>query len=115
MTKKAERAQRASEAKEYLLKYCPRGSITYCVLRHCSKSGLRRAIQLCVVDPADGQVVRVGHWAAQVLDRRFDCDLNGVVCQGAGMDSGFELVYSLSCALYGREERGGYELTHEWI
>lgn len=114
MTKR-EKQQRAEDAKAYLLRYCQPGTRVYCVLRHCSESGMKRVIQLYAVSDAidreEGDLVKIGHWAAAVLDRRFDCDRNGVVCNGCGMNMCFELVYSLSQALFGPGE--GRALTHE--
>jgi len=34
---------------------------------------------------------------------------------GCGMDMGFHIVYSLSLALYGSANDGGYTLSQEWL
>lgn len=113
--------QQAEEARQSLLKFCPPGARVYCVLRHVSKSGMSRVIQLVVNDATDGHLVQIGHWAARLLDWRFDCDKNGVKVTGAGMDMGFHLVYTLSSALYGYDaegkycQEGAYSLKHEWL
>mgnify|MGYP001568286349 CR=1 FL=1 len=118
---KVDREAARTAARAYLEKYCPPGTKVYCVLRSAARSGMSRVIQLFVVDPSDGRLVRVGHWAARLLDRQFDCDRNGVRSQGAGQDMGFELVYSISSVLYGRNEdgsyskEGAYSLKHEWL
>jgi hypothetical protein len=36
---------------------------------------------------------------------------NSIVCNGCGMDMGFDLVYNLSSVLYG----DGYKIKQEWI
>ena len=115
---KVDRERAQADARKFLLKYCPPGTRVHCVLRSAARSGMSRVIQLFVVDPTDGRLVRVGHWAARLLDRPFDCDRNGVKSQGAGMDMGFELVHALSCALYcqdGYTREGACALSQEWL
>ena len=117
---KAEKQLQATEVRESLLRHCPRGARVFCVLRSCARSGMSRVIQLFVLD-AGGDLVPIGHWAARLLGRRFDCERNGVLCRGSGMDMGFELVYSLSVALYSRSgdsahfHEGAYSLRSEWL
>lgn len=87
----------------------------HCVLRHVSRSGMQRRISLFVVawrgDEGEPYIADISASAARVLDRRLNRDDLGVICHGAGMDMGFELVYSLSRALYG----DGYALKHRWL
>lgn len=40
-----------------------------------------------------------------------DHEHNGIKVEGAGMDMGFHLVYSLSQRLFG----DGYKLSHRWL
>lgn len=113
---KADRERARAEARDYLLRYCPPGTKVHCVLRSAARSGMSRVIQIFVLH--EGDLVRVGHWAARLLERPFDCDRNGVQCKGAGTDMGHELVYSLACALYcadGYDREKAYCLSHEWL
>lgn len=99
------------EAKTRLKKMLPRGSKVYTVLRHRSRSGMSRTIQLIGFDKKDGRQLQYGYNAAILLGWRYDRDADGVKVSGCGMDMGFHLVYELSSALYG----DGYAIKGEWI
>lgn len=96
-------------AEDRLRAWMPRGSTVYTILRSRSRSGMQRVIGLVVF--ADGYAVHPNSAAATVLGRRWKPDHDGVVCNGAGMDMGFELVYSLGQKLYG----DGYALKPQWL
>ena len=88
----------------------------YTMLRHVSKSGIRRRIS--VVIPAkrdDGTLllINLSHPIAKLLGRRCSEKYghDAIVVNGFGMDMGFYLVYSLSKELYG----DGYKIKQEWI
>ena len=102
------------EARERLVKFMPKGSTVFTILRHVSRSGMQREIGLVVL--TEGQMGRAEplhpNWAAgTLLGRRVNKEGDGIVCGGAGMDMGFELVYSLAQKLYG----DGYALNHRWL
>lgn len=103
----------------YLREYLPKGSTCYTVLRHVSRSGMLRRISPIAIDieRAPGSqtamqptIRHLDYLAADVLGRK-GANGEGVKCTGAGMDMGFELVYSLAQALYG----DGYALSQRWI
>lgn len=87
------------------------GDAIYTILRHVGRSRMVRDISPIVLSP---RVIRPGqdlaahpinpidltHIVARALDRSVAYQNHGVRCHGAGMDMGFELVYSLSCALW---------------
>jgi hypothetical protein len=90
-----------------------------CILRHVSRSGMQRVIDLAFVakinDQGETDLCRIGYKAAKVLGWRYSDKHDGVIVDGAGMDMGFHLVYSLSAALYGHENEGGYKIKHRWL
>lgn len=103
--------------------------MVYTVLRHASASGMQREIS--VVIPITKQCIKRGndtnditsayvpqfvhpsYTVAVLLGRRYTekHGHNAVICQGCGMDMGFDLVYNLSSVLYG----DGYKIRQEWI
>lgn len=97
----------------------------HCVLRSVSRSGMYRRISLFTI--SDGHLVNIDH-AASILTGRKMSDKGGIICNGCGMDMGFDLVYSLGCALWPSgtpephgtrngepDNTGGYSLRHSWI
>ena len=109
---KAEQAER-DEAIAKLQMIYPKGSTVFTVLRHVSRSGMRRAISPVAVDGTHSW--DYSYLVAKALGRRCDQTKGGVICDGAGMDMGFDLVYSLSATLYGHQNEGGYALRHRWL
>lgn len=112
---------------EYLrdLKIKP-GETVYTVLRHVSASGMSRTIDVFIV--RKGAPIRLSHLIAAVTGYGFDRDRIGVKMSGAGMDMGFEIVYTLGCKLWPKGTRrphgtrngepdrnGGYALRHSWF
>jgi hypothetical protein len=114
----------------------PVGTTVYTILRHCSRSGMQRVIELVIpMTRDDGHVgIRSISWlVAQATGWRLDTGKhNGLVARGCGMDMGFALVYELGRALYpsgfscppdrarngdasGWDADGGYALEHEWL
>lgn len=134
-----------AEARGKLLEILKPGDTVYTVLRHVSRSGMRRRISLFYFKAADhGEVspLWLDGYAAQVLDLQHPADSkagDGLSIDGAGMDMGFHLVYSLSRVLFngycdgsprGKRGRhvphsnngpaceyrdGGYALQHRWL
>jgi hypothetical protein len=86
------------------------GDTVYCVLRHRSRSGMQRVIQLIDIR-APRYLHFLGYNAAAALGYRYDNEREGVVVGGCGMDMGFHLVSTLSKALFGKETA----LRHEWL
>ena len=130
LTKKQEKANEAREARESLLRYLKPGTTVYTVLRHVSKSGMSRRIDLYAIAPDHAGEPRLQYlsgWVGRILEYRRHKD-GGLVVGGCGMDMGFHLVYSLGRALWpngtaephgtrngSADSDGGYALRHEWI
>lgn len=94
----------------------------YTVIRHVSASGMQREISVVIPtfeSTENGESAKVRQFVhpsytiAQILGRRYTDKHghNAVVCNGCGMDMGFDLVYNLSSVLYG----DGYKIRQEWI
>ena len=95
------------QALKTLRKYCKPGTTVYTILRHVSKSGMSRCIDLYVY--RNNEPIRLSHYAATVLGEALDRRWEGIRISGCGMDMGFELVYQLSRALHGQNS-----LKHQW-
>lgn len=111
------------EALNHLRELLKPGDTVYCVLRHCSRSGMSRRISLLTADHHSLD------WlceSAGLAKRRQDGE--GLVVVGCGMDMGFHLVYNLGMKLWpdgtpephGRrngapDSCGGYALKHCWL
>lgn len=82
------------------------GDTVYTQLKHVSRSGMQRVIQLLVLEIAghNGKQTPeprwIGYTAAKVLQMRYDRDREGIVIGGCGMDMGFALVYDLARTLF---------------
>ncbi len=118
------------ESRNFLLKHLKPGDTVYTVLRHVSRSGMSRRIDLYAVVPGEGTYPAynqyLSHAAAVVMgDPRPD---NGIKVGGCGMDMGFHLVYNLGATLWpngtdkphGRrngepDSDGGYALKQAWL
>lgn len=100
-----------AQAKDKLREWFPKGSTVHTVLRSVSSSGMTRVIGvLCIKGET---ILHPNYNVAGVLGRRW-CNGglgDGVEARGAGMDMGFDLVYSLASVLYG----DGYALRHQWV
>lgn len=81
-------------------------------VEHVSKSGMTRYLK---VFTSTGDYRRPLAWCsvpvAEVLGWPCPPDREGVKVDGAGMDMGFHLAYSLAHVLYG----DGYAIRHDWI
>lgn len=90
-----------ADAADRLRELFPIGSEVSLVPTHVSRSGMRRVIKVMVYDKRHKRIVSASSMVARVLGWKIDHDHGGgVVVDGAGMDMGFHLVYSLSRALY---------------
>jgi len=102
------------EAKKTLLEWIKPGDTIHLILRQVSRSGMSRAITPIVfLNNDDGLQIRyLGYKVATLLGRKqHKTYSDAVVMDGCGMDTGFELVYELSYALFG----DGYKLKHHWL
>lgn len=97
------------------------GTVVYTILRHVSKSGMKRVIDVVIIE--DNQPLWYGFDVALYLGYRYDKDRNGIIVTGAGMDMGFSIVHNLSLSLFGTTRQGAQlngvtkyeELKHRWL
>lgn len=102
-TAKQRAQQERDTAREELRAIVKPGGTVYCVLRHVSRSGMQRVIDLQVLtldDSGRPWLRTIGGLAARAMGERYDYQRGGVVVGGCGMDMGFHLVYSLGYVLW---------------
>lgn len=97
--------------------YLKEGDRVYTLNRHTSSSGMSRDISLFIA--RDGEIMDITYYSAHAIGWRL-VERNGrraIRVQGAGMDMGFHLVYTLASVLFkgSVESDAGYALRHEWI
>lgn len=122
---KTQLAERA-ESLELLRKTLAPGETVYTVMRHVSRSGMSRDIDVYKLTN-DGPLWLTYH-VAKVLGYRIAAHDRGLKIGGCGMDMGFAIVYELGHALWpnGTEEPhgtrngepdrdGGYALKQRWM
>lgn len=94
---KAQKAEQEA-AREDLRKELPPGSTVYTVLRHCSRSGMYRAIDVYAI--RDNEPRRLTFSVAKATGYRYDRKHEALGIGGCGMDMGFAIVSELSYHLY---------------
>ncbi len=92
------------EAREHLRERIQPGDTLYTIIRHVSRSGMMRAIDVYELKHDDHLGRAIPHWlssyACKAAGFSFNRKHNAVTMNGAGMDMGFELVYNLGWALF---------------
>ena len=105
------------EAKQHAIKQLrtilPKGSTVYTILKHISRSGMFRIIDLIYIK--ENQPWHVPYGLLEDIGFKYNSRHEGIARTGAGMDMGFDLVYSLSRKLYGFEHDNAYALNHKWL
>lgn len=142
-TKAGAARREKAEAVEQLREILAPGMYVYTCLRHVSRSGMARSIDLYVMEQDEGRGCyprRISHLVARACGYKLDHDRGGVKVGGVGMDMGFHLVYGLGRTLYPeafecvgercpsndhsngdrdytphRHSDGGYALRHDWL
>jgi hypothetical protein len=94
---KSQKAEQ-EQYREKLLQWLKPGDTVHTVLRHVSRSGMQRKIDLYKMDASDP--LFLSGYAASVLENRWDRNGGGIIVGGCGMDMGFHLVYNLSYCLF---------------
>jgi hypothetical protein len=102
------------------------GDIIYTTLKHVSRSGMMRVIDVRVM--RNNEPLRISWSVAQAIGYAYNDKHDGVRMDGCGMDMGFALVYRLGSVLWpnGTPEPhgtrngepdtcGGYALKHRWM
>ena len=87
------------EALERVREHVKPGDRLYTILRHRSRSGMMRAIEVVKIGH-EGVEAHLGWNVAKALGLSYNEGHEGVKVQGCGMDMGFHLVYELSHALF---------------
>lgn len=105
-TKKERKEQELEKIRENLRELVKPGDTVYTSLRHVSRSGMYRVIDLFVMK--DNRPLRISWEAAQLLEG-YDSRHDGCKASGCGMDMGFALVYNLGWELF----RKGWECVGE--
>jgi hypothetical protein len=122
----AKRLKKAN-AHKVLISLLQPSSTVYTVLKTVSASGMSRTIAALIVRPDTHEIQDVSGYVADLCDYRRGKH-GGVVMEGAGMDMGFALVYSLGANLWPEgtdkphstrngepDSDGGYALKHRWL
>lgn len=92
------------------------GSVVYTVLRHVSRSGMTRGIDLYLIQDNRPRCITftAGHAIGSPQSFKDWKEGKGLRVSGCGMDMGFSLVHDLSRVLFGNTSlQGG--LHHEWL
>lgn len=97
MNKKQQAEQERADARAQLLESIKPGDTIYTIVRHVSRSGMYRAIDLYIMK--DGEPVRISHTAAKLLEG-YDNKHEACKASGCGMDMCFHLVYILGRVLF---------------
>jgi len=106
------------QARDALREQVQAGQTVFTVLRSVSSSGMSRQIDVYLIQ--DDKPVYITGLVARLLDYR-QAKSGALFVRGCGTDMGFEVVYSLSRALFpdGNPERtdrdAGYALKQAWI
>lgn len=90
------------EALDHLHKFIKPGTTIYTVLRHVSRSGMSRNIDLYLIHQGEPMWISayVGKAIGRPQSRKNWERSQGLTVGGCGMDMGFELVYSLGRAMF---------------
>ena len=87
-----------TEAIEQLRKYLEPGDTVYTTLKHVSRSGMYRALDVHIIK--DNEPMWLPRLVAKAIGARFDDRYAAVGIGGVGMDMGFKIVYNLGYYLF---------------
>lgn len=99
MSKASDRERESARAE--LREIVKPGDTLYTVLRHVSRSGMNRGIDVYKIE--DGEPRWLSPLIAKATGFRFNDKRECLSVSGCGMDMGFHVVYELSYALYGKD------------
>lgn len=103
-----------TEALDRLHAYLAPGATVYCICRHVSASGMSR--RLSFITFHDNRPVILTTYIAAALGYKLKDDGNwSIRVDGCGMDMGFDVVSSLSRAMFPDSDRPDHQLTSEWL
>lgn len=106
MTTKVSNGERAEAIAELQDMLSP-GDTVYTVLRHVSRSGMMRAIDLYVMEGNEPR--RITWRVCKATGYPYSDKHEAARVEGCGMDMGFSIVYNLSSVLF----RGGFDCIGE--
>jgi hypothetical protein len=95
MTRKNAERQEYIEKLRELLKP---GDVVYTTVKHVSRSGMSRSIDVKIIRGNEPQWL--SYWVAKACDFGFDERREAVKVGGCGMDMGFHIVYTLGGVLF---------------
>jgi hypothetical protein len=87
-----------NEALEKLREFIKPGDTIYTTLKHVSKSGMMRVIDLFVIQ--DDEPRRITSLACRATKSTYNDKHEGMKMDGCGMDMGFAAVYDLSYNMF---------------
>lgn len=103
MTRDAKK-QSVAEAIDRLREWIKPGDTVYTQLKHVSRSGMMRVIQVvkieCSEERKEPDILYLGYNVAQAIEMKYDREREGVRIGGCGMDMGFAIVYDLGRVLF---------------
>lgn len=81
----------------------------YAVIRHKSKSFLKKVISFYVIH--NGRLINLDWWIAEALDYPYCEKHHGIIVKGGNTCLAWEVIYGISRLLYDE----GYAYSREWI
>ena len=91
--------QKTVEDAKKSLAWLKPGDTLQVILRHVSRSGMLRIIDV-YAKGATGELEWIGPKVAEAIGAPYDRKRNGIKMSGCGTDMGFEIAYALGYALY---------------
>ena len=85
----------------------------YTILRHCSKSGMKRIISVYII--INSEHYSLDFNIEQLLIAKRDKDGKGLIVKGVGMDMGFYLVDKMFRKLFGYDYNWQEKHKHQWL
>ena len=112
---KEEQAARKEYAVELLRRHLEAGKTVYTQVNSVSSSGMSRRIRcyIAIVDDGKPEIMDISYHVSQVCG--YSLNDAGLLVKGCGMDMGFEVVYSLSMAIFSGQDNAGYVLKQRWL
>ena len=93
-----------AESIKFLKSILKKNARVYTILRHVSKSGMSREIDIYYFDKKGNKNYLSWH-ASNVIG--WSMGKNGIKVGGCGMDMGFHLIYTLSRCMFGNKKNTG--------
>ena len=85
----------------------------YTILRHCSKSGMKRIISVYIIINSEHYSLDFNIEQLKIAKR--DKDGKGLIVKGCGMDMGFWLVNNIFAKMFGYDYNWQEKHKHQWL